>query len=237
MYWVGCTEALEDRSLKVAQATAKLFKKAGVKFGVLGEEESCCGDPARRLGNEYLYQMQAQRNIEILKNYKVKKIVTGCPHCFNTLKNEYPQFGGNFEVIHHTDFILQLIKEGRLKARQKFGRGIVTYHDPCYLGRYNNVFEAPRAVLSCAGYESGRNGPQPRTQLLLRGRRRTYVAGRTKSGRAHQRHADRTGHGSPGPDVATACPYCLQMFQDGIKTKAAEETLKVMDIAEIVWEQ
>ena len=104
LYWVGCTEALEDRSLKVAQATAKLLKMAGVKFGVLGSEESCCGDPARRLGNEYLYQMQAQKNIEVLKNYNVKKIVTGCPHCFNTLKNEYPQFGGNFEVIHHTEF-------------------------------------------------------------------------------------------------------------------------------------
>jgi len=129
LYWVGCTEALEDRSLKIAQATAKLLKLAGVKFGVLGSEESCCGDPARRLGNEYLFQMQAQKNVEVLNHYQVKKIVTGCPHCFNTLKNEYPQFGGNFEVVHHTEFLLQLLKEGRLNSIKGL-RSRVTYHDP-----------------------------------------------------------------------------------------------------------
>ncbi len=147
LYWVGCTEALEDRSLKVAQAIAGLMKIAGVKFGVLGNQESCCGDPARRLGNEYLYQAQARKNIEILKKYKINKIVTGCPHCFNTLKNEYPQFGGDFEVIHHSEFILKLLKEGRLKV-SKSPRGKVTFHDPCYLGRYNNIFEEPLQVLS-----------------------------------------------------------------------------------------
>jgi len=234
LYWVGCTEALEDRSLKVAQATAKLMKLAGVKFGVLGDEESCCGDPARRLGNEYLFQMQAQRNIETLKNYNVKKIVTGCPHCYNTLKNEYPQFGGNFEVLHHSDFILQLLQEKKIKI-SKGPLGAVTYHDPCYLGRYNNIFETPREVLSYV--------PDINLVEMERNRERSFCCG---AGGGHmwleeQKVGERINvmrtdqaMAAKVQIVATACPYCLQMFQDGIKTKAAEEKLKVMDIAEIL---
>ncbi len=234
LYWVGCTEALEDRSLKVAQATGKLLKMAGVKFGVLGSEESCCGDPARRLGNEYLYQMQAQKNIEVMKNYNVKKIVTGCPHCFNTLKNEYPQFGGNFEVVHHTDFILQLLKEGKLRV-SKGPRGMVTYHDPCYLGRYNNIFEAPREILKYV--------PDISLVEMARNRERNFCCG---AGGGHmwleeQKVGERINvmrtdqaMATGAQIVATACPYCLQMFQDGIKTKGVEETLKVMDISEIL---
>jgi Fe-S oxidoreductase len=236
LYWVGCTEALEDRSLKVAQAIARLFQKAGVKFGVLGEEESCCGDPARRLGNEYLYQMQAQRNIEILNNYKVKKIVTGCAHCFNSIKNEYPQFGGNFEVVHHSEYILQLIKEGRLKL-DKNSAGVFTYHDPCYLARYNNVYESPRAILGSV--------PGMKLNEMGRNRERSFCCG---AGGGHmwleeqkvgeRINVQRTEQAMTvqAQTVATACPYCLQMFEDGIKTKAAEETLKVKDIAEIVME-
>ncbi|HSW57252.1 MAG TPA: (Fe-S)-binding protein, partial [Dehalococcoidales bacterium] len=221
LYWAGCTSALEDRSLKVARATAGLFKIAGIRFGVLGEEESCCGDPARRLGNEYLYQMQAQRNIEILNNYKVKKIVTGCAHCFNTLKNEYSAFGGHFEVIHHTQYILQLIKEGRLKLN-KSNSGIYTYQDPCYLARYNAVYESPRAIL--------RSIPGVKLSEMKRSYERSYCCG---AGGGHmwleeqkvgeRINVQRTDQALAvkAQTVATACPYCLQMFQDGVKTREA----------------
>jgi Fe-S oxidoreductase/nitrate reductase gamma subunit len=236
LYWVGCTEALEDRSLKVAQATAKLLKQAGVKFGILGDEESCCGDPARRLGNEYLFQMQVLKNIEILKNYNIKKIVTGCPHCFNTLKHEYPQFGGNFEVVHHADFILQLLKSGQLKAGGKL-KGPVTYHDPCYLGRYNNIFDTPRQIFNYL--------PDIKLVEMSRSRERSFCCG---AGGGHlwleeQKVGERINvmrtdqaRETGAQVVATACPYCLQMFQDGLKTRALEETHKVMDIAEILTE-
>ncbi len=234
LYWVGCTEALEDRSLKVAQATAKLFRQAGVKFGILGSEESCCGDPARRLGNEYLYQMQAQRNIEVLKNYNIKKIVTGCAHCYNTLKNEYSQFGGRFEVIHHSEFLLQLLKEGKLKLNESMP-GLVTYHDGCYLGRFNNIFEAPRQVLQSI--------PGLKLAEMTRNRERNFCCGaggghlwleEQKTGeRINVMRTDQAMN-TGAKTIATACPYCLQMFQDGLKTREAEETVRVMDIAEIL---
>jgi len=236
LYWVGCTESLEDRSIKVARAMASLLKTAGVKFGVLGSEESCCGDPARRLGNEYLYQMQAQKNIEILNSYNVKKIVTACPHCLNTLKHEYPQFGGNFEVVHHSEFLLDLLKNGKLQV-SKGPRGVVTFHDPCYLGRYNNQYEAPRQILSFV--------PDISLVEMTKNRERSFCCG---AGGGHmwleeqkvgeRVNVMRTDHAlSTGCHmVATACPYCLQMFQDGIKTREAEEKLKVMDIAEILAE-
>jgi Fe-S oxidoreductase/nitrate reductase gamma subunit len=236
LYWVGCTEALEDRSVKVAQATGKLLKMAGIKFGVLGTEENCCGDPARRMGNEYLYQMKAQENIAVLNNYNIKKIITGCPHCYNTLKNEYPHFGGHFEVKHHSEFILQLLKEEKLKIA-KGPRGTVTYHDPCYLGRYNNIFEAPRQILNYI--------PDITLVEMTRNRERNFCCG---AGGGHmwleeQKVGERINEmrtdqalSTKAQTVATSCPYCLQMFQDGIKTKEVEEKLKVMDIAEILAE-
>jgi len=234
LYWVGCTSALEDRSVKVAQAMAKLLKQAGVKFGILGDEESCCGDPARRLGNEYLYQIQAQKNIELLKSYNVKRIVTGCPHCYNTIKHEYPQFGGDFEVFHHTEFIASLLEENKLRITKGNG-GRVTYHDACYLGRYNDIYEPPRQILN--------NMPDITLVELERNRERGFCCG---GGGGHLwLEEQRIGHRinemrteqaieTKAQIVATACPYCLQMFEDGIKAKAAEETLKVMDIAELV---
>lgn len=234
LFWVGCTEALEERSLKVAQSIARLLQQAGINFGVLGAEESCCGDPARRLGNEYLYQMQAQKNIETLNSYGIKKIVTGCPHCYNTLKNEYPQFGGNFEVIHHSKYFLQLLREGKLKASHRPPADI-TYHDACYLGRYNNIFEDPRQILTSIEGVT--------LHEMLRSRERSFCCGaggghlwleeqkmgsRINDMRTEQALTTQAGI------VATACPYCLQMFQDGIKSREAEEKLQVLDIAELL---
>jgi Fe-S oxidoreductase len=232
LFWVGCTEALEDRSTKISQAVAKLLKRAKIKFAILGAEESCCGEPARRLGNEYLFQLQAEKNIALLKNYGVKRIVTACPHCFNTIKNEYPQFGGKFEVIHHTELINQLLKEGRLKVKP---RGeYMTYHDPCYLGRYNDIYQPPRQIL--------KNIPDIKIVEMEQNRENGFCCG---GGGGHMWLEEREGQrinelrteqaiATGAQTVITACPFCLQMFDDGIKAKAAEEKLKVMDIAELV---
>ena len=236
LFWVGCTGALEERSTKIAQAIAGVLKKAGVNFAVLGTEETCCGDPARRLGNEYLFQLQAQSNIELLKNYGIKQIIIGCPHCYNTLKYEYPQFDGDFEVVHHTEYIADLLKEGKLGTLKGSG-GVVTYHDSCYLGRYNDIYDAPRQIL--------RNIPGVKLVEMVRNRERGFCCGaggghlwleeqkegqRTNEMRTEQAMAVKAGV------VATACPYCLQMFEDGIKAKETEESLKVMDVAELVCE-
>ena len=233
LYWVGCTEALEDRSLKVAQAVAKLMKQAGVNFGILGEEEMCCGDPARRLGAEHIFQMLAMNNIQTFQSYNIKKIVTACPHCFNMLKNEYPQLGGQFEVVHHTCFIKDLIKEGKLNISQSQG-SLVTYHEPCYLGRYNDIFEEPRQILAsipglslvemeqnrrngfCCGGGGGRMWLEEKIGTRI-SEMRLGQAEETKAG-----------------ILATACPFCLQMFEDAAKVKGVEESLQVKDIAEIV---
>jgi len=235
LFWVGCTGALEDRSIKVSQAVAKLLKLAGVNFGILGAEESCCGEPARRLGNEYLFQIQAEKNIELLKNYNVKRIVTACPHCYNTIKNEYPQFGGEFEVIHHTDFIAQLLKQGKLRIIKGID-GVVTYHDPCYLGRYNDIYQPPRQIISSI--------PDMRMVEMEHNRKDSFCCG---GGGGHMWLEERIGRRinelrteqameTEAQIVVTACPFCLQMFDDGIKAKAAEERLRVMDIAELVAE-
>jgi Fe-S oxidoreductase len=235
LFWVGCTLALEERSVKVAQAVAKVLKLAGINFGILGTEESCCGEPARRLGNEYLFQLQAERNIELLKSYNVKKIVTACPHGYNTLKNEYPQFGGEFEVMHHTEFMANLLQEGKLRII-KGARGVVTYHDACYLGRYNNIFESPRQILH--------NLPDITLVEMERNRERGFCCGggggcmwlENRTGRRINEMRTEQAIDTKAQVVATACPFCLQMFEDGIKTKGVEESLKVMDIAELVAE-
>ena len=235
LYWVGCTEALEERSVKVAQSVAKLMKQAGLNFGILGAEESCCGDPARRLGNEYLYQMQAQQNIEILKGYNVKKIVTACPHCYNTLKNEYNQFGGNYEVIHHTEMIAGLLKDGKIKIG-KSAYDNITYHDSCYLGRYNDIYQPPRQILKYL--------PDVKLVEMENNKKRGFCCG---GGGGRLWMEERIGQrisenridqvlATKAPVVATACPYCLQMFNDAIKAKQSEESLKVKDIAEIIAE-
>jgi len=221
--------------MRIAQAMGKLLTLAGIKVGILGAEESCCGEPARRLGNEYLFQMQAEKNIELMKSYNIKKIVTACPHCYNTLKNEYPQFGGEFEVIHHTQFIANLLKEGKLRII-KGSSGVITYHDSCYLGRYNGIYEPPRQILNSM--------PDVTVVEMKLNRKRGFCCGgggghmwlEEKAGRRISEMRIEQVTETKAQIVATACPFCLQMFDDAIKAKAAEESLKVMDIAELVAE-
>ncbi|MFC1990969.1 (Fe-S)-binding protein [Chloroflexota bacterium] len=234
LYWVGCTSALEERSKKVAVALAKLLKQAGVNFSILGDEEPCCGDPTRHLGSEYLYQLQVERNIELLKSYRVKRIVTGCPHCYNTLKHEYPHFGSNFEVQHHTELIASLVQEGKLSTAKGDG-SVVTYHDSCYLGRFNGIYEPPRQIL--------KSMPHTTMVEMAKNREKSFCCGAggghlwMEEQRGQQRINEmRTEHALniKAQTVATACPYCLQMFEDGIKAKEAETSLKAMDIAELL---
>jgi len=234
LFWVGCTEALEDRSIRVAQAVAKLLKLAEVKFGILGFEEECCGEPARRLGNEYLFRIQAQKNIELLKRYKVRKIVTACPHCYNTIKNEYPQFGGNFEIVHHTMFISSLLNEGKIRITKE-DDSVVTYHDPCYLGRYNNVNELPRKIIS--------NIPGITIVEMENNKQSSFCCG---GGGGHMWLERGVGQhinemrleqaiDTKAKTMVTACPWCIEMLEDGMG--AIAEPLRVMDIAELLARQ
>ena len=234
LYWVGCTAALEDRNMKVSAATARILQAVGINFGILGIEESCCGDPARRMGDEYLFQTLCEKNIEILKGHNVKKILTACPHCFNTLKNEYPQFGGNFEVVHHTQFIADLIRDGRLKLGGLEGNKLVAYHDSCYLGRYNDIYQAPRNILEAI---SGTNKVE-----LARSGSTSFCCGGGGGHMWMEEEPDKRLNVKRTEQiieakvelVATACPYCLAMFEDGLKTKEMEESIKAMDLSELV---
>ncbi len=234
LYWVGCTAALEDRNMKVSAATAKILQAAGINFGILGVEESCCGDPARRMGDEYLFQTLCEKNIETLKAYNVKKIVTACPHCFNSLKHEYPQFGGNFEVIHHSQFIIDLIANGKLKLGGLDGNKIVAYHDSCYLGRYNDIYQAPRDILKAIGgiekVEMARCGS---TSFCCGGGGGHMWMEEQPDQRVNVKRTEQVIE-TKADLVATACPYCLTMFEDGLKTKAVEESIKAMDLSELV---
>lgn len=235
LYWVGCTAALDDRNMSVPRAVVKILQAAEINFGVLGAEENCCGDPARRMGDEYLFQTITENNIKILKGYDTKKILTTCPHCFNTLKNEYPQFGGNFEVIHHTEFIANLIRDAKLKLGALDGKR-VAYHDSCYLGRYNDIYEAPREILEAIGGTK-------RVELSRSGTRSFCCGGggghmwmeEEPTKRVNERRVDEIIEAKVDL-VATACPYCLIMFEDGVKAKGAEETLHVKDLSELVAE-
>lgn len=234
LYFMGCFAAYDDRNQKVARAFMGLLKKAGVDFAVLGPEEQCCGDPARRLGNEYLFQIQAQANIEVFKGYGVKKIVTACPHCMNTIRHEYKQFGGDFEVVHHSEFLLALIRDGRLEVGQKEEEGRFVFHDSCYLGRYNQIYDAPREVLrSCRGVEV-LEVKRSRENGLCCGAggglmfREEHVGERMNQFRVKDLQA------SGAEAIGSACPFCLVMLRDGIAELGLEERLKVFDIAEIL---
>ena len=232
LFWVGCAGSFDDRNKKVVQSFARILREAGIPFAILGPEEKCTGDPARRIGNEYLFQMLATMNVETMNKYGVKRIVTCCPHCFNTLKNEYPQLGGNYEVIHHTQLLDTLLEQGRIKLTKEISE-LVTHHDSCYLGRYNDIFDEPRDVLARI--------PGVRTVEMSRCRDKGFCCG---AGGARMWMEERIGEKvnhrrlqhvteTNAKVVATACPYCLIMFDDAAKTKNRED-IQRYDIAELV---
>ncbi|GAV22676.1 heterodisulfide reductase-related iron-sulfur binding cluster [Carboxydothermus pertinax] len=235
LYWVGCAGSFDERNKKVSRALVKILKAAGVKFAILGTEEKCCGDSARRIGNEYLYQMLAQENIETMNNYKVKKIITACPHCFNTLKNDYPQLGGNYEVIHHSELIAKLLAENKIKLNSKDNRRF-TYHDSCYLGRYNRVFNEPREVLRNVGIQLTEMHRNKETSFCCgAGGGRMWM----EETLGERINVERTRQAlATNPEgIAVNCPYCLTMLEDGIKAFDKTEEVKVYDIAELVAEK
>lgn len=235
LFWVGCAGSFDDRAKKITKAFVKLLNKAEVDFAVLGTEESCTGDPAKRAGNEFLFQMQAMTNIEVMNAYEIKKVVTACPHCFNTIKNEYPGLGGNYEVMHHTQFLKSLLNEGRLSVAGGTYKGKkITFHDPCYLGRANGVYEAPRELLQklevelvemkrcksrglCCGAGGAQmfKEPEPGTKDI--NIERTEEALETK------------------PEIiAAGCPFCNTMMTDGVKNAEKEDSVQVLDVAELI---
>jgi Fe-S oxidoreductase len=235
LFWVGCAGSFDDRAKKVTKAVAKILQAAEVKFAILGQEESCTGDPAKRAGNEFLFQMQAMQNIMVLNGYEIKKIVTACPHCFNTLKNEYPSIGGNYEVIHHSQLIEQLLKEGRLQVEGgQFKGKKITFHDPCYLGRANNVYEAPRDVLSKLDAELVEM-KRCRTKGLCCGAGGAQMFKEAEQG-SKEVNVERSEEAlSVKPDfIAVGCPFCNTMMTDGVKLAEKEDQVKVLDIAELI---
>ncbi|PWJ56518.1 Cysteine-rich domain-containing protein [Dyadobacter jejuensis] len=236
LFWVGCAGSFDDRYKKVTLAFTKILNKVGVRFAVLGTEESCTGDPARRAGNEFTFQMLALGNIQVLNMYGVKKIVTACPHCFNTLKNEYPALGGHYEVIHHSTYLQQLIDDGKigLQGGGSFKGQKITYHDSCYLGRANDIYEAPRQVLEtldaelvemkrcktkglCCGAGGGQMFKEPET-------------GKKDVNIERVEEAIATG----ATTIAVACPFCMVMMSDGLKNKEKEDSIRVYDLAELL---
>ena len=235
LFWVGCAGSYDDRAKKITKSLINLFNKSGISFGVLGVEESCSGDPAKRAGNEFLFQMQALSNIEVLNSYQIKKIVTACPHCFNTIKNEYPELGGIYEVVHHSQLIDQLINEGKLKIKDdQFNGKKITFHDPCYLGRANGEYYAPRKVIkalradlkemkSCkekamccgaGGAQMFKDSEKGNKEINIK---RTEEAILTKSN-----------------IIAAACPFCNTMLTDGIKSYENHKEIQVKDISELI---
>jgi len=235
LFWVGCAGSFDDRYKKVTMAFAEILLRADIKFAVLGQEESCTGDPARRAGNEFLFQMQAMNNIRILDGYQVKKIVTACPHCFNTIKHEYPELGGNYKVVHHALFLQQLIEDGRIKVEGGSFRGQkITYHDSCYLGRHNNIYEAPRSILKKLDAELVEM-KRCKTKGLCCGAGGAQMFKEPEKGRKDI-NIERTEEAlETGAKVITsACPFCMTMLSDGVKNKEQESSVRVLDLAEII---
>ena len=234
LFWVGCTGALVERNVAATLAMTRVLKAAGVDFAVLGEAETCCGDPARRAGYEFQFQIMAEQNIETLKNYHIDEIITSCPHCYNTLKNEYPKYGGDFKVVHYTQLMADLVRQGKLKLTRDLNSRL-TYQDPCYLGRYNNVYSEPRQILGAI--------PKAKLEEMERSRKTSFCCGgggghmwieeqpgTTKINQMRLEHALKTG----AETVVTACPFCLQMFEESIEHKNVKDSLKARDLVEIV---
>jgi Fe-S oxidoreductase len=236
LFWVGCAGSYDARAQKVTVAFTKILNEADVKFAILGKEEACTGDPARRAGNEFVFQMSALQNIEVLNMYNVKKIVTTCPHCFNIIKNEYPELGGNYEVVHHTEFLQGLINEGRIKLKGggEFAGKKITYHDSCYIGRANGIYDAPRSVL--AGLDADL------TEMQRAGSKGLCCG----AGGAQMFKEDEPGDksinveraeeavGTGAKVVVANCPFCITMLSDGMKAQGKEEDVMVYDLAEMV---
>lgn len=238
LFWVGCAGSFDDRYKNVTRAFVKILNKVGISFAVLGTEEACTGDPARRAGNEFLFQMQAVSNIQVLNGYNIKKIVTACPHCFNTIKNEYPVLGGEYEVIHHSTFLQQLINEGKvgLKGGGVFKGKKITYHDSCFLGRANNIYEAPRQVLEALDAELIEM-KRCRTKGFCCGAGGAQMFKDAEPG-DKEVNIDRTEEAlrTGATTVAVACPFCMTMMSDGVKNKEMEGKVDVKDLAELIAE-
>lgn len=236
LFFVGCAGSFDQRAQKITKAFATILQKIGVNFAILGKEEICNGDPARRAGNEFLFQMMAYQNIKLLDGYGIKKIVTTCPHCFNILKNEYPALGGNYEVVHHTVFLQQLIDEGKIRMKEsgEFKGKKITYHDSCYLGRANNIYEAPRKVLDALDIELTEM-KRSRSNGFCCGAGGSQVfkeeeKGTQRVNNERAREAIATG----AQIIASNCPYCMTMLTDGVKYNQKEEEVKVIDLAELI---
>ncbi|MEM5566142.1 (Fe-S)-binding protein [Psychroserpens sp. AS72] len=235
LFWVGCAGSFDDRAKKITKAFVKLLNKANVEFAVLGTEESCTGDPAKRAGNEFLFQMQAVTNIEVMNAYEVKKIVTSCPHCFNTIKNEYPGLGGNYEVMHHTQFLKSLLSEGRLTIEGgKYKGKRITFHDPCYLGRANNVYEAPRDLIRKLDAELVEmKSCKSRGLCCGAGGAQMFKDAEPGTKEVNIERTEQALEVKP-QIIAAGCPFCNTMMTDGVKNKEKEGDIEVMDIAELI---
>lgn len=239
LFWVGCSGSFDQRAQKITKAFATILHNVGIKYAILGKEEACTGDPARRAGNEFLFQMMAYNNIQILNGYEVKKIVTACPHCFNILKNEYLELGGKYEVIHHTQLLQQLIDEGRIKMKEggSFKGRKITYHDSCYLGRSNGIYEAPRKVLEALDADLVEM-KRCRSNGLCCGAGGAQMFKEEEPGFKYvnvERSEEAIGTGANV--IAAACPFCNTMLTDGVKNKEKENEVAVLDVAEIVLER
>ena len=238
LFWVGCAGSFDDRYKRVTRAFVKILNAVDIKFAVLGTEETCTGDPARRAGNEFLFQMQAMKNIQVLNGYAIKKIVTACPHCFNTIKNEYPELGGNYEVIHHSVYLQQLIQDGKIKLKEggSFKGKKITYHDSCFLGRANNVYEAPRIVLEALDADLVEM-KRCRTTGLCCGAGGAQMFKEPEKGNKDI-NVERTEEAlaTGASIIAVACPFCMTMMSDGVKNKERETDVQVKDLAELIIE-
>ena len=239
LFWVGCAGSFDERYKNVTKAFVKILNKVGVDFAVLGSEETCTGDPARRAGNDFLFQMQAMANIQVLNGYGIKTIVTACPHCFNTLKNEYPELGGDYQVVHHSTYLQQLIDEGKViqkGAQIAFKGRKITFHDSCYLGRANNIYEAPRKVLEALDAELVEM-KRCKTKGLCCGAGGGQMFKDAEKGNKEV-NIERTEEAleTQADTIAVACPFCMTMMSDGVKNKEKEASVQVQDLAELIAE-